>query len=280
MIQDHSRLRKTSTAGLVVAATVLVVVMVSAFAGVFDRDLPTAVSTVKTGTRPVADISLPRPVRPAFVPFNPPPLSEKAAVWRWAPVRQSVAARRKPRASGAVVAHLGTRTPEGTVNIVSVLGARVDGRRRLWVHVRLPVLPNGLTGWIPRETLGGYGFVRTRLLIDLEAQRMTLYRSHAAIFNADIGVGKASSPTPRGTFYIRDRVTDFDSPFYGPVAFGTSARSRTLTDWPGGGFIGIHGTNQPGLLPGAISHGCIRLTNRAITDLARLMPVGTPVTIR
>ncbi len=52
----------------------------------------------------------------------------------------------------------------------------------------------------------------------------------------------------------------FDAPVYGPLAFGTSARSAVLTDWPGGGFIGIHGTNEPELLPGRVSHGCVRLT--------------------
>jgi lipoprotein-anchoring transpeptidase ErfK/SrfK len=72
----------------------------------------------------------------------------------------------------------------------------------------------------------------------------------------------------------------FGDPFYGPVAFGTSARSEVLTDWPGGGFIGIHGTNEPQLIPGRISHGCIRLRNSDILRLSRLMPVGTPLTIR
>ena len=67
--------------------------------------------------------------------------------------------------------------------------------------------------------------------------------------------------------------------FYGPLAFGTSARSETLTDWPGGGFIGIHGTNRPGILPGRVSHGCVRVPNANIIKLARLMPVGTPLTI-
>jgi lipoprotein-anchoring transpeptidase ErfK/SrfK len=59
-----------------------------------------------------------------------------------------------------------------------------------------------------------------------------------------------------------------------------SARSATLTDWPGGGFVGIHGTNQPEILPGRVSHGCIRLRNPDILRLASLMRVGTPVTVR
>jgi lipoprotein-anchoring transpeptidase ErfK/SrfK len=75
---------------------------------------------------------------------------------------------------------------------------------------------------------------------------------------------------------IDPRHTGFDNPFYGPVAFGTNARSPVLTDWPGSGFIG---TNRPELLPGRVSHGCIRLRNSDILALARLMPVGTPVTI-
>jgi lipoprotein-anchoring transpeptidase ErfK/SrfK len=64
------------------------------------------------------------------------------------------------------------------------------------------------------------------------------------------------------------------------VAFGTNARSAVLTDWPGGGFVGIHGTNEPDLLPGRVSHGCVRLRNADVLELARLMPVGTPVTIQ
>ena len=63
------------------------------------------------------------------------------------------------------------------------------------------------------------------------------------------------------------------------MAFGTSARSSVLTEWPDGGFVGIHGTDAPQLIPGRVSHGCIRLRNPDILRLARLMPVGTPVTI-
>ena len=94
-----------------------------------------------------------------------------------------------------------------------------------------------------------------------------------------VGVGRSIWPTPRGEFYIRDKLTNFNDPFYGPIAFGTSARSAMLTDWPGGGFVGVHGTNQPEILPGRVSHGCIRMRNASILKLARLMPVGTPLTI-
>jgi lipoprotein-anchoring transpeptidase ErfK/SrfK len=72
----------------------------------------------------------------------------------------------------------------------------------------------------------------------------------------------------------------YRSKFFGPLAFGTSARSAVLPDWPGGGFVGVHGTDRPDLIPGRVSHGCIRMRNVDIVRLGRLMPVGTPVTIR
>ena len=124
------------------------------------------------------------------------------------------------------------------------------------------------------------GTVRTRLVVDLDGLRATLLRDRRPIFQAPIGVGEAAWPTPTGEFYIRNRLTNYDNPFYGPLAFGTSARSAVLTDWPDGGFVGIHGTNQPELLPGRVSHGCIRMRNEDILELGRLMPIGTPVTVR
>jgi lipoprotein-anchoring transpeptidase ErfK/SrfK len=279
MNRDRGVPRRAAPAGLILTGLVFVVIVTSALAGILGSQSWITHASKRRQPTLVKD-SLPKPVPPAFVPSNPRPLSERAPGSHWAPVQHSVAARRAPSSSASVVTRLTTKTPEGTANIVSVIGTRWATNGGLWVHVSLPVLPNGTTGWIPRRAVGGYGFVATHLVVDRERFQMILYRGHRAIFQADIGIGKPWSPTPAGTFYIRDKVTDFDNPFYGPVAFGTSARSNTLTDWPGGGFIGIHGTNEPGLLPGEISHGCIRLTNHNIIKLARLMPVGTPVSIR
>jgi lipoprotein-anchoring transpeptidase ErfK/SrfK len=100
------------------------------------------------------------------------------------------------------------------------------------------------------------------------------------VFRARVGIGAPGTSTPGGDFYVRNRLEKYQSPFYGPIAFGTSARSTEVSDWPAGGFVGIHGTNRPDLIPGRISHGCIRLSNPDILRLARLMPVGTLVTVR
>lgn len=155
---------------------------------------------------------------------------------------------------------------------------RVDGA--VWYRVRLPVLPNQTTGWVPDDVLGKLHETRTGLVIDRKAFTATLYRRGKAVFRANVGVGQRQWPTPSGLFIIRNRLRGFTDPLYGPIAFGTSARSAVLTDWPGGGFVGIHGTDSPGILPGRVSHGCVRMRNEDILRLAVLMPVGTPVTIR
>jgi lipoprotein-anchoring transpeptidase ErfK/SrfK len=223
---------------------------------------------------------LPASPEPALKVPSPVRLKSSAGVAQWASVRHAVSVRASASSEARFVTRLASATPEGTANIVLVLRRAKDRAGRLWVRVRLPVLPNGSTGWVPRQALGVYGVVNTHLVVDLEGLTATLMREERPILRVPIGVGRPEWPTPKGEFYVRNMLTRYRSPFYGPLAFGTSARSSVLTDWPGGGFIGIHGTDAPELLPGRVSHGCIRLRNEDILQLGRLMPVGTPVTIR
>ena len=170
-------------------------------------------------------------------------------------------------------------TGEWTQNVVLVLGGVDLDRAGTWYRVRLAILPNNSTGWVPRDALGNLYRVRTHLYVDRATFRATLKRDGRTVFATRVGVGRPSSPTPAGRFYVRSVVTGYDDPFYGPIAFGTSARSAVRTDWPGAGVVGIHGTDRPELIPGAVSHGCIRMVNAAIRRLAELMDVGTPLTI-
>jgi L,D-transpeptidase catalytic domain len=210
----------------------------------------------------------------------PKMLSGERYVSQWTVVRRPTTAHAAPSASSVVVARLGVSASEGTPNLLAVLRARTGAGGALWVMVRLPVLPNGSVGWVRRRSLGSYQVVKTHLVVDRRLLRATLYQNGKPVFTAPVGVGTAVAPTPAGDFTIRSKLTRYASPFYGPVAFGTTARSAVLTDWPDGGFIGLHGTNQPGLIPGRISHGCIRMRNEDIVRLSRLMPVGTPLAIR
>ena len=223
--------------------------------------------------------TVPLPLTPAFTPDAPRPLRFTRHLAHWAPVRQSTIARTAPGVTANAVSSLSKATPEGTRNVVAVLGRRQDGVGRTWVHVRLPVLPNGTTGWVRRRALGGYATVHTRLDVDLGRLRATLYRDGQPVLRAAVGVGSERWPTPRGKFYVRNKLTRYDSATYGPVAFGTSARSPTATDWPAGGFVGIHGTDRPDLVPGRVSHGCIRMRNADILELANHLSIGTPLTI-
>ena len=222
---------------------------------------------------------LPSPPDPALHVPTPRRLGNDAHAAVWTYLLGRATARAQPRRGARPVARLAGRAPEGSANTVLVIGRARDARGRAWVRVRLPVLPNGTTGWLPRSALGGYAAVRTRLVVDRSRLTATLLRNGRRVFRARVGIGQGRWPTPRGHFYIRNRLTRYRSASYGPLAFGTSARSERLTDWPAGGYIGIHGTDQPGLLPGRVSHGCIRMRNRDILRLGRLMSVGTPVTI-
>jgi L,D-transpeptidase catalytic domain len=227
----------------------------------------------------VAAGGLPRPEPRAFVVGPAVPLRRGETRAVFAPVDRPVRAVITPSPAARPVAVVDSRTPDATANIVAVVGqARI--RDALWVRIRVPGLPNDRFGWVPRAALGGFGFVHTHLVIDRRRLTATLLNDGRRLFAAPVAVGRPDWPTPSGTFVIVDRLTRFTDPMYGPIAFGTSARSAVLTDWPGGGVVGIHGTDAPELVPGRVSHGCIRMRNRDIVRLARLMPVGTPVTVK
>jgi hypothetical protein len=147
-----------------------------------------------------------------------------------------------------------------------------------WVKLRVPGRPNGKTGWVLRSALGSFSMTHNLIVVNRKAEQLTLYRNGHAIFRAPVGVGKPSTPTPPGHFWLTEAFASSD-PFYGPYAFATSDYS-TLTEWPGGGIVGLHGTNEPSLVPGDPSHGCIRLHNSDILKLKRLVAIGTPIRVK
>lgn len=208
-------------------------------------------------------------------------LSDEKKLSRWAFVLRRTIARSGPSHNARRVKKLATLTPDGTAEMVLLLRRHTDAEGAVWIKVRLPMRPNNTTGWVPRQHLGRYRIVKTKLLINTKTTRVTLYRSGRRVWSARIGVGTRQNPTPTGNFYVRSRLIPVKkNSIYGIFAFGLSAYSRTLSDWPGGGMIGVHGTNQPGLIPGRISHGCVRLRNNNIKRLKQLMSVGTPVEIK
>jgi hypothetical protein len=203
----------------------------------------------------------------------------------WAPVLKRAIVRVAPKPNARAVTRLQLKTEDAdTRNILLVLEGLDRTKKDSWYRVRLPILPNNSTGWVQRSALGHLFQVNTHLYIDRTKLTATLKRDGVTVFTTRIGVGKSHTPTPRGEFYVRNKLTNFNVPFYGPIVFGTSAKSASnapeMVGWPGGGFVGVHGTSLPELIPGRPSHGCIRMHNEAILRLAKLMQVGSPVTIR
>jgi len=206
-------------------------------------------------------------------------LSHPGFASTWAYLENGTDAYAAPSGHSRVIGYLGLTTQDGTSELLFEQ-RRVLVHGEWWVQVRLPLRPAGQIGWVPQWTLGAPQTVHTYVVVSTEKETLTLYRNGKVIFFTRVGTGKASTPTPHGQFYIRDRLSGFPpGSIYGPVAFGTSALSNVETDWPGGGVIGIHGTNEPWLIPGHPSHGCIRVPNSEVVKLARLLPIGTPLTI-
>ena len=235
-----------------------------------------------------AVVGLLAPASPALAQVRPPglpdpigneQLSNERTVTRWASPLFESKIRSYHDGTSKPVGRLRFVTEDGYPEVYLVLRGHVDHKGNTWVQIRVPRRPNGRKGWVPLDELDEVHLVRTHLVVDRRAFRATLYDSGRQIWTSRIGVGAPGTPTPAGHFYIRERIRNLrGGGLYGPWAFGTSAYS-SLTDWPGGGVVGIHGTNQPQLIPGRPSHGCIRVPNHKVRELARLMPIGTPVTI-
>jgi L,D-transpeptidase catalytic domain len=205
-------------------------------------------------------------------------LSNERTLTRWAHTNLIGPIKRKPAHESRTIGELRWNTEDGLPEVYLVLRRQVDKLERVWLQIRVPGRPNGRTGWVREENLSNLKTVRTHLTVDRTKLKATLRKKGKVIWSSPIGVGAPGTPTPGGKFWIRERLRG-DGAIYGPWAFGTAAYSG-LSEWPGGGVIGIHGTNAPSLIPGRPSHGCIRVPNWNIVKLVRKMPIGTPLLIK
>jgi hypothetical protein len=203
-------------------------------------------------------------------------LSNLKTLTRWAYPQAEASAHQYPSRRSRVLGRLGYLTPDGQAAVYLALRSdRVRGMT--WILVPLPGRPNGVVGWVPASALGELHVIREYLRVNRETFRATLFRDDRPIWSAPVGVGRPSLPTPSGHFYVTEKLTAVEAPVYGPYALGTSAYAPTLSEWPGGGVVGIHGTDEPQLIPGRPSHGCIRLRNADVSQLWHMIQVGTPI---
>ena len=205
-------------------------------------------------------------------------LSNETTFTRWAYVNQVAWIRSAPSGSSPRVARLAWYTPDGFPSVYLLLRSHWDRRGVEWVKLRIPGRPNGRTGWVEAGALGPFHLTHLEVVVNREQMQMYFYSHGHKIWSAPVGVGKANTPTPTGHFWIDERFTIKDprSGYY-PYAFGTTDYS-TLTEWPHGGVVGIHGPYyDPQGIPGHISHGCIRLHVADDFWLAAHLKLGTPL---
>lgn len=213
--------------------------------------------------------------------------SAHAAKLRTAPAQRLVVllhdhvVRAKPNANARRVEVVASRRPLTRVRtVLPVLGEAGIRGRSSWIRVRLPGRPNGHVGWIStrrtRETSTDW-----QIVVKVSTRRVTVYNNDRVRRRFRAVVGKSSTPTPRGVFFIEEALALSSYDAGGPFALATSARSNVFQEFEGGpGQIGIHGTdNLSGALGTAVSHGCIRLGTQAITWLARRIGAGVPLII-
>jgi hypothetical protein len=157
----------------------------------------------------------------------------------------------------------------------------VLGRRRRFLHVLLPGRPNGHSGWILARKARTWT-TPWHVVVDTRSKRLFVFDGRRIARSFPVVVGKPSTPTPRGRFFVEEAIIlPRHSPGW-PYAFALSARSKVFQEFDGGpGQIAIHGVYGIGGTPGsAESHGCIRATPRALAYMIHRFGTGTPVLIR
>ena len=169
---------------------------------------------------------------------------------------------------------LSRKTEHGLPRVL--LGVGQQGDR--W-EVLLPLRPNGAVGWV-RTADVDISQVNYWIKVDTATHLLTVGNGDQLVTREPVAVGTGGTPTPPGSFYLTELVRPLRQPYYGPFAYTLSAHSDVLYSFMGGdGTVALHGTNAPGSIGRAVSHGCIRMSNPGISMLARTLPLGTPVFI-
>lgn len=229
-------------------------------------------SSTTTAAPTTAPGSTAGPTVPGPAPLGPESLLGYIATPTGTPVVHAEAS------DGSPTVEIGATTSAGAPTTFAVVGDPT-GDTTGWLQVLLPTRPNGATAWVPA---GSVTITKTpyRVFVELGARNLRVERDGTELLAATVAVGTDENPTPIGATYVTELIDNQEPDgAYGPYAFGLALHSDTLTEFAGGpGQVGIHGTNQPGLIGQAVSHGCVRLRNADIEALVGLgLPLGAPV---
>jgi lipoprotein-anchoring transpeptidase ErfK/SrfK len=199
--------------------------------------------------------------------------------WTVAKVTAPVVARRAPSIGAAMVARFSPRNGIGYPTLLLVRGIRTVGGLT-WYDMWLPMRPNESHGWVHEGGLALYT-TTTEIVIDLSRRVLGVHRAGKLVARYPVAIGEQGLETPTGFYYITEKLRPpTPDGVYGVLAMGLSAYQPKLPDWPLGGQVAIHGTNQPWLLGRAVSHGCIRMRNADVLAVSAAAPTGSPVLIK
>jgi lipoprotein-anchoring transpeptidase ErfK/SrfK len=190
---------------------------------------------------------------------------------------RGIAVRRAPSPRGRVIKVMRSFRPDFRPQEIFAVGKRVGKDGSLWYRISVPMRPNGTYGWIPATAVDLKPTV-SKIVVHVDSRKIDIYRNAKHVWHGEVAVGAPGRETPRGHYYVTARFVPYKDPFLGVFAVETSAYSK-LTEWPGGGVVGIHGTDMPWLLGQAVSHGCVRVSNQTARALRRYAPLGTPILI-
>jgi hypothetical protein len=214
-------------------------------------------------------------IEPDSAPARPAPAPRGPAGHPLVVLLRDHAVHSAPRADAKRISAVAARRPLTHVRTV----LPVLERRGAWIHVRLPGRPNSHAGWISAD--------RTRraatdwlVAVSISRRLVTVFHRGQVEGRFRAVVGQPSTPTPHGQFFVEEivRLSQLGAPY----ALAISARSNVYQQFGGGpGQVALHGmTGIPGRLGTAVSHGCLRLSPRAMRWLARRVGPGVPLTIR
>jgi lipoprotein-anchoring transpeptidase ErfK/SrfK len=187
----------------------------------------------------------------------------------------------KPEATSPALADVAPVRPiTGEQTALPVIGTATSADGVQWLQVMLPGRPNGSTGWIVEKGTR-LAVTAWHLVVNLGARTIKVYRDGQLAKRFGAVVGKPSTPTPTGQFFVEETLHMNAGDPGGPFALALSARSNVLQEFEGGpGQIAIHGRdNLGGTIGAAESHGCMRLATASIDWLAKRIGPGVPVTI-
>jgi hypothetical protein len=261
----------------VMARPVVIVSVLLAVAGfVTAFMLPTRALAGGTGTTTTGATGTTDPPTTTTTPSGPPIVSSFPAAGEM--LVNSVGVRKTPDPHAQVIKVMKAFRPDFRPQEMFAVRKATGSDGKVWYRISIPMRPNGTYGWIPADTVS-LEPTHSQIVVNLNSRTIDIYRFGKHKWHGKVAIGAPGRETPVGHYFVAARFVPYHDSFLGVFAEETSAYSK-LTEWPGGGVVGIHGTSLPQLLGQAVSHGCVRVSNLTATKLRAYAPLGTPIWIK